>query len=358
MQELLYDKQKLLENGDKMAMGMMDAISASSFDVSTGMHIGYYRTNDVNYLAAFAGGNTYPLLELAGGLVGNLYQVVLKLDVDASGNETLTAWYAADGDLTLTPGLAATDVGDIWQAAGDLDTFTLQTQEGGESNVQLGRFDEMRFGTSVADVTQAELPEDLDSVYIALTDSFSVELFASNGVKTATFSLTGSGAADGTNLISVAYGNFRTNGTELIVLRDNSVIEYYADPSISYCAGTGFVISNSDMSTDISRELEFSSLKVILCSSPSAVSSIKRPDLLNIDGEASGGAERRLFIATYFSHFDSKFVTSRALRLGGRPLEPPGIGVQNRFAGNRIGDERKRKRYRRIVGICGIDHKG
>jgi hypothetical protein len=220
----------VLDNGDKMAMGMMDQIASSSFDISTGIHIGYYRENDVNYLAAFAGGNAYNLLELAGGLVGNLYQVVLKLDVDASGNETLTVWYAADGDLVLTLGLAATDVGDIWQDAGDLDTFTLQTEEGGESNVQIGRFDEMRFGTSLSDVTQSGLPSDLEPEYIALTDSYSVELFSSNGIKTATFSLTGSGAVDGTNLISVAYGDFRGNGNELIVLRDSTHIEYYPDP--------------------------------------------------------------------------------------------------------------------------------
>ncbi len=220
----------VMDNGDKMAMGMMDSIAASSFDVSTGMHIGYYRTNDVNYLAAFAGGNTYNLLELSGGLVGKVYQVVLKLEVGAAGNETLTAWYAADGDLALTPALAATDVGDIWQDAGDLDTFTLQTEEGGTSDVQLGRFDEMRFGTSLTDVTTIPDPATLEPEYIALTDSYSVELFAGNGIKTATLSLSGSGAANGTNLISVAYGNFRTNGTELIVLRDSTHIEFYPDP--------------------------------------------------------------------------------------------------------------------------------
>jgi hypothetical protein len=221
----------VLDNGDKMSMGMMDAIAANSFDVSTGIHFGCYKQSDTDYLAVFAGGNTYNLLELAGGLVGKVYQVVLKLDVDASGNETLTAWYAADGDQTLTPGLTAADVGDIWQDAGDLDTFTLQAAEGlNTTGTQLGRFDEMRFGTSLSDVTTIADPATLDPDYIALTDSFSVELFSSNGIKTATFSLTGSGAVSGTNLISAAYGNFRTNGNELIVLRDSTHIEYYPDP--------------------------------------------------------------------------------------------------------------------------------
>lgn len=84
--------------------------------------------------------------------------------------------------------------------------------------------------TLIGFVFQEGASVDLDPDYIALTDSFSVELFASNGVRTATFSLTGSGAVDGTNLISAAYGNFRTNGTELIVLRDDHIVEYYADP--------------------------------------------------------------------------------------------------------------------------------
>ncbi|MGZ0654115.1 PEP-CTERM sorting domain-containing protein [Coraliomargarita sp. W4R72] len=148
-----------LENGDKLAMGMMDSIGASEFDVSTGIHIGYSKDNDTNYLAAFAGGNTYNLFELVGGSIGGIYQVVLKLDVNAVGDDVLTAWYAFDGAVTLTEGLSATIVGDIWQDAGDLDTFTLQTKEGGTEGPQAARFDEMRFGTALSDVTSIAIPE-------------------------------------------------------------------------------------------------------------------------------------------------------------------------------------------------------
>lgn len=66
--------------------------------------------------------------------------------------------------------------------------------------------------------------------FIALTDSFSVEVFDDTGTKTSSVSLTGSGAATGANLVSMTYGNFRGNGNELIVLRDTGYIEYYGDP--------------------------------------------------------------------------------------------------------------------------------
>ncbi|MGZ0654114.1 PEP-CTERM sorting domain-containing protein [Coraliomargarita sp. W4R72] len=148
----------VLDDGDRVAMGMMDSISSNTFDVSTGFHIGYYKESGTNYLAAFAGGTAYNLLALAGGEIGGIFQVVLKLDVDASGDETLTAWYALDGALTLTEGLTATNIGDVWQDAGDLDTFTLQAEEGGGTGQQAVRFDEMRFGTSLGDVTSIPEP--------------------------------------------------------------------------------------------------------------------------------------------------------------------------------------------------------
>ena len=66
--------------------------------------------------------------------------------------------------------------------------------------------------------------------FLALTDSFAVEIFDEAGTKTDTIALTGSGAANGTNLVSAAYGNFRGNGNELIVLRDSGYVEYYGDP--------------------------------------------------------------------------------------------------------------------------------
>ena len=66
--------------------------------------------------------------------------------------------------------------------------------------------------------------------FMALTDSFAVEIFDNDGTKTSTIALTGSGAADGTNMISATYGNFRGNGNELIVLRDTGYVEYYGDP--------------------------------------------------------------------------------------------------------------------------------
>ncbi len=76
--------------------------------------------------------------------------------------------------------------------------------------------------------------------FMALTDSYTVEIFDNFGTKTSTIALTGSGAAAGTNLISAAVGNLRGNGNELIVLRDSGQLEYYGDPltasnSLSRC---------------------------------------------------------------------------------------------------------------------------
>ncbi len=143
----------VLDNGDKCAMGLMNSIFPNSFDVSTGIHFGYHKENDVSYLAVYAGGEVYNLLALDGRNLANIYQVVLKLDVNDAGEETLAAWYARTGDAELTEALPATVVGDIWQDAGDLDTFVLQTEEGRDGSTQIARFDEMRFGTVRSDVT-------------------------------------------------------------------------------------------------------------------------------------------------------------------------------------------------------------
>jgi hypothetical protein len=82
---------------------------------------------------------------------------VLKLAVNASGNETLTAWYAANGATSLTLGLGATDVGNIWSSTGSLDTFVLQTDASGTTTAYQP-FDEMRFGTALADVSAIPEP--------------------------------------------------------------------------------------------------------------------------------------------------------------------------------------------------------
>lgn len=140
----------VLDDGQMVAMGVMDSIAADTFDISNGIHIGLRKAGSVTYLAAYANNTAYNLLALDGTTVGNVYQIVLKLDVNASGNETLTAWYAENSDAALTLGLTATDVGDIWQDAGDLDTFTVQVNSG---RGQEARVDEFRFGTELTDVT-------------------------------------------------------------------------------------------------------------------------------------------------------------------------------------------------------------
>jgi hypothetical protein len=138
--------------GQQRNMGVMDTISESTYNIGDGFFLGINVTaGGTQNLAVFANHVAYNLFDLSSNL-GDTFQIVSRLDVDASGNETLTAWVAADGASNLTLALDAQDVGDIWQDAGDLDTFAVQTG----SNADLSGyqpFDEMRFGTNFSAVT-------------------------------------------------------------------------------------------------------------------------------------------------------------------------------------------------------------
>lgn len=146
-----------LTDGAAVAAGFMPTISTNTFSIATGIHFGIHRTGTDNFLAAFAGGNTYNLLNI-NATITSTYQVVLRLDVNASGNETLTAWYGTSDASDLTLGLAATDIGSFWTSAADIDTFVLQVRNPNNSSASVANFDEMRFGTTMADVTTVPEP--------------------------------------------------------------------------------------------------------------------------------------------------------------------------------------------------------
>jgi hypothetical protein len=132
--------------------------TSTVFDISSGIHMGLEVASSSLSLVAFAGNSTYTLKTLTTPELTTIWQVVLRLDVNASGNETLTAWYAADGATSLTQGLAPTNVGNIWSSAASLEYFALQVRGGGASSGQIGTFDEMRFGTTLGSVTAIPEP--------------------------------------------------------------------------------------------------------------------------------------------------------------------------------------------------------
>jgi len=160
------------DEGKKGAAGFMGSLTSSTFNVSTGFHMGLQVESGSLKIAAFGGNTTYNLLNLgsSGSNLTATTQVVLRLDVNASGNETLTAWYAANNATVLTEALAPANIGDFWSSESDLDTFALQGLASGNGSTNLGYFDEMRFGTTLDSVTTLAVPE--PSTWALLAGSF------------------------------------------------------------------------------------------------------------------------------------------------------------------------------------------
>jgi len=158
-------------DGQAATAGFMPSVAANTFNISTGFHMGLHVDSGSLKIAAFAGNQTFNLLTIEGPTLTATYQVVLRLDVNASGNETLTAWYAANGDtdLTLATNVNQIDIGNIWSSAADLGTFALQLRGGGASSTQIGTFDEMRFGTTMGSVTAIPEPSTLVLMVSCLT---------------------------------------------------------------------------------------------------------------------------------------------------------------------------------------------
>ncbi len=131
-----------------------------SFNIASGIHYGLIKNgSDEIYLSVAAGDTVFNLQQITGTDV--TFQVVLRLDVSTTGTETLSAWYASAGDSQLSVGLTSIDVGDIYSSPASLGAVIVQTRNQSANN-NTGRtvlFDEIRFGTSMSDVTLAAIPE-------------------------------------------------------------------------------------------------------------------------------------------------------------------------------------------------------
>ena len=142
--------------------------TVDSFNIASGIHFGLIK-NSANeiYLSVAAGNTVYQLSQVTGANV--TFQVVLRLDVSTTGNESLSAWYAPSSSSELSVGLTSVDVGDIYTAPGSVGSMLLQTRNQ-SSNNNSGRtvlFDERRFGTEWSDVTTAAIPEPAQAAVLA-----------------------------------------------------------------------------------------------------------------------------------------------------------------------------------------------
>jgi hypothetical protein len=128
------------ESNLNMSIGFNDG----SNDRDEGFHIGF----NGDRIAVFAGGSTYDLRTFA---LNTTYLVVLKMDVDASGNETLSAWVGADMDGLLSPELVDISL-ESFAGIGDLSFLTTKINANNVSEDRLWWFDEVRLATSLTDL--------------------------------------------------------------------------------------------------------------------------------------------------------------------------------------------------------------
>jgi len=150
-------------DGDYMSAGMGVATALTVNNITKGFHFGLSKAEGVVSLSAFAGGNIYTLAPAA---VDTTYQIVLRLDVNASGLETLTAWYAENHATQLTQALSTAV--ESWSAADDLRNLNLQSASPGTLAADFQHFDEIRFGTTMASVTAIPEPGTLSLFGIGL----------------------------------------------------------------------------------------------------------------------------------------------------------------------------------------------
>jgi hypothetical protein len=146
-----------LAAGEYRAVGFMGTNVNGISTFTNGMNYGVRNVAGSIYLAAFAGGTIYNVAALPA--FATTYQVVLKLDVNATGNETLSAWYAASGDTKLNDGFSGVSV-ETWSKAADLSRLSTQISSGTAYAAGTGTgFDEVYLGTKLSDVTTAAIPE-------------------------------------------------------------------------------------------------------------------------------------------------------------------------------------------------------
>lgn len=130
-----------IENTNVMSIGFNDGGN----DRDEGFHIGF----DGDQIAVFAGGSTFDLQTFA---LNTTYLVVLKMDVDASGNETLNAWVGADFGGLLNQSLINVSL-ESFAGLGDLAFLTTKINGSGiDTDDRLWWFDEVRLASSLTDL--------------------------------------------------------------------------------------------------------------------------------------------------------------------------------------------------------------
>jgi PEP-CTERM motif len=125
---------------------------------SSGIHVGLQRVGSVFQLAVSDGDDTP--ISIGAATLNVTYQIVVRLDTLAAGNETLTAWYAANGDAALTStSVSSTTIGDVYSTGASVGRLALQSISTGAPVSNGILFDEVRLGTAFEDVTSAAIPE-------------------------------------------------------------------------------------------------------------------------------------------------------------------------------------------------------
>ncbi len=172
----LVSSAGLLRAGEQYAMGFGEEQSIIDQNFLKGFHLGLSAdAGGDSYLTAYAAGNVYTLGNaLTAQQLSGTSQIVLKAELGAgTGDDTLTAWYALDGETGLT--LAATWSNlTIVDSATDLNIFAVTTRStitGYTGYADNTYIDEMRFGTTLQDVSSIPEPTTLGllGVGMALT---------------------------------------------------------------------------------------------------------------------------------------------------------------------------------------------
>jgi VCBS repeat-containing protein len=137
----------LVQLPESLSMGFGN----SADNRSTGIYVGI-EGGTGHDLVAYAGGNSYDILAGASFLADTTYLVVLQLDVDASGNENLTAFYATDGATTLDTAFVNESV-ETFDSVTDLNHLKFKVLGPDTGNTGYHWFlDEARLATSMQDL--------------------------------------------------------------------------------------------------------------------------------------------------------------------------------------------------------------
>jgi len=155
--ETTYYVSALLHATKIEAANVMSAgFSNGNEDRDEGVQIGFNGDN----IAVFAGGTAHDLLPGAITL-GETYLVLAKLTANPGGDDTLTAFYAEDGDAQFSIGLSGQPV-ETFSAVTDLGYLQVHINGSGiNTNDRLWWIDEVRLASTISDlgIDPATVPE-------------------------------------------------------------------------------------------------------------------------------------------------------------------------------------------------------